>query len=108
MRKLIEKTKNTEVICDNPKCDYLFEHCIEDKYLIMFVNQKCPKCGEILLTMEDYITHQKLVRTVDFINRWFSWLTIFSSKKNYLNELKYLFHVHNGIKIHKLNNSKNS
>ena len=106
MRKLIEKTTNTEVICDNPKCDYLFGHCLEDQYLIMFVNQKCPKCGEIILTMEDWVSHQKFIRTVDFINRWFSWLTIFSSKKIHSNEEKFLVHVNKGIKIHKLNNSK--
>jgi predicted RNA-binding Zn-ribbon protein involved in translation (DUF1610 family) len=94
MKKLIEKAQDTLVVCDS--CDYSVPHTGNDLPLIMYVDEPCPKCGENLLTYKDYVQHQKLMRVIDFINRWFSWLTIF-----YRGEHKYIYdvHVHNGIHI---------
>ena len=55
MRKLIEKQQNS-LVCDNPKCDYTVD-CTDDteKSLVLFIDKPCPKCGETLLTKEDYL-----------------------------------------------------
>jgi hypothetical protein len=39
------------LVCDNPKCNYIDED-IEFKDYV--VGQGCPKCGDNLLTQEDY------------------------------------------------------
>ncbi len=40
--------------CDNPKCDWKVES-IPVEILQEWVNAKCPKCGESVLTLNDYI-----------------------------------------------------
>jgi len=37
--------------CDNPKCDYVNDDILFENYV---VGQPCPKCGDNLLTQEDY------------------------------------------------------
>jgi ssDNA-binding Zn-finger/Zn-ribbon topoisomerase 1 len=102
MRKLIEKQESL-IECDNEKCDFTVAYCEEEeKHLDLYINLPCPKCGENLLTMEDYLQHQKLMRVVNFINRWFSWITIFYSKKNLDNGSTVSVHVHKGIKIEEI------
>lgn len=98
MRKLFEKQENPLVTCDNPNCDYTVTY-YDDKYLILFIDKPCPKCGENLLTKEDYIQHQNLMRLINFMNRWFSWTTIFYSKKTWGKRKSVDVKVHNGIKI---------
>lgn len=84
MRKLIEKQQNYLVTCDNPKCGYAVPYTdATEKSLVLFIDKPCPKCGENLLTMEDYLQYQNLMKVVNFMNRWFSWITIFYSKKPY-------------------------
>jgi ssDNA-binding Zn-finger/Zn-ribbon topoisomerase 1 len=100
MRKLIEKLQGSMIECDNPNCDYNIPYIEGEKdYSLLFLNKACPKCGENLLTMEDYLQHKKLMQTVDFINRWFSWITIFQSKKVYHKRKNAIVHVHDGINI---------
>jgi hypothetical protein len=101
MRKLIEKHQDALIVCDNEKCDFTIPYSEEEeKYLDLFIDVPCPKCGENLLTEEDYIQHQKLLKVVNFINRWFSWITIFYSKKELdENGKTVLVQVHKGIKI---------
>ena len=97
MRKLIEKHQESLVVCDNPECDYKYPYSEEEeKRLVSYINVPCPKCGENLLTLEDYIMHEKMMKTVNFLNKWFSWLTIFYSKSK---EKTISVHVHDGIKI---------
>ena len=82
MKKLIEVTEKSVVICDNPECDFEFPYNPKSKTeLIWFINVACPKCGENLLTAEDYLLHKKLMDVVNFVNKWFGWLTIFYSDK---------------------------
>jgi len=66
MRKNIEM-KSHGLKCDNPKCDWKSEDIkVEDaeKYL----NTPCPKCGENILTEEDFKNLQAVIKTADFIN----------------------------------------
>ena|SRR5690554_4463670 len=100
MRKLIEKQQNSLIVCDNPNCDHTLSYTDEtEKYLILFVDEPCPKCGENLLTKKDYLQHQRLMKVINFINRWFSWITIFYSKKALEKRQSISVHVHNGVKI---------
>lgn len=55
------------LVCDSPTCDW------EDKSISMddypkYLNAACPKCGENILTEEDYINVLRLVDIVDFVN----------------------------------------
>jgi len=98
MRKLIEKSKQSELVCDNPECDYKMQYDPNNELqTIFYIDTPCPICGENLLTIEDYLQYEKLMKTVDWINKWFSWLTIFTSK----NAKKQIVsaHVHDGIKF---------
>jgi hypothetical protein len=98
MKKLIEKQQNSLIVCDNPKCDFSVPYDpVLEKGILAFVNIPCPKCGENLLTPEDYLTHKRLMSTVDWINRWFSWITIFYSKK--AKKATMQVHVHNGVNM---------
>ena len=47
--------------CDNPTCDYVEK----------WVNVKCPKCGEILLTEADYNNTKFLLGIIDLGNKIF-------------------------------------
>ncbi len=99
MRKLIEKEQESSIVCDNPKCDFTIPYSDEEeKRVYTYINMPCPKCGQNLLTQEDYIQHEKIIRIVKWINKWFSWLTIFHSK-GVDKETKISVHVHDGVKI---------
>lgn len=71
-RKLIEVSQEFIVECDNPSCDYKVENK-EGTFTGMesydeYLNKPCPKCGENLLTEEDYQTAKKLFEIVEFLN----------------------------------------
>lgn len=81
-RKLIETRREISIQCDNESCDYVIPYSEEiENNSAAFINAPCPNCGENLLTEQDYLLEQKLIKTIDWINRWFSWLTIFSAGK---------------------------
>jgi hypothetical protein len=94
MRNLIEKQESAIVVCDNPECN--FEISQGDKPLVYFVNKACPICRENLLTEKDYNDYMGLNAAVDFINKWFSWITIFMRNKKFSTTS---VHVHKGIKF---------
>lgn len=56
--------------CDNPKCDYV-DMSIDFKDYEKWVNVKCPKCGEILLTEADYNNTKFLLAIVNLGNKIF-------------------------------------
>ena len=58
----------------------------------------CPKCGENLLTQDDYDLNRKLKNYIKFVNRWFSWITIFFPKSSQYEKITRV-HVHNWINI---------
>lgn len=101
MRKLIEIDSQEDIKCDNPDCDFVIESINPGTWgdLDKYLNMPCPKCGENLLTQEDYDDTLKLMKTVNFLNKWFSWLTIFSFGKKSQEEVT--VNVHKGIHITK-------
>ena len=101
MRKLIEKQDFGKVVCDNPDCNFEFDLKKHDIKLEAFIDYPCPFCGQNLLTQKDYDTWRALNIYINFINKWFSWTTIFMSKKRLAkSDNSYLkVHVHNGVNV---------
>jgi transcription initiation factor IIE alpha subunit len=98
MRKLIETEQKMFIVCDNVCCDY--EIPFQEKLdLVDYVDKPCPDCGDNLLTMEDYALSLKLEKTIKFINKWFSWMTLFMGKVKKEDYTRATVHVHNGINI---------
>jgi ssDNA-binding Zn-finger/Zn-ribbon topoisomerase 1 len=102
MRKLIEKYIEWLIICDNPQCDYKIPYSEEDKDIAKYLNKPCPKCGENLLTESDFYGSIKITMVIDWINKWFSWLTFFESKKSYNKRKSVEVHYHDGMEIKKI------
>lgn len=98
MRKLIEMNQEYLIQCDNPRCDYKVKNETgnPNEDIKGYLNKPCPKCGENLLTEQDYIQSLQLMKVINWLNKWFSWLTIFSSKKS---QQKVMVHVHKGVNI---------
>lgn len=94
MRKLIEKYERTSIICDNPDCDFEIPYD-EDIAIESFINIPCPKCGDNLLTFDDYLRYKTVIQTVDKINKWFSWLTLFIPKNRKMQKTQ--VNTHNEI-----------
>ena len=97
-RKLIEQSQEKFIVCDNNDCNY---EIIFDKKLnlIEYIEEPCPCCGDNLLTIEDYLTSLKLQKAVNFVNKWFSWLTWFSEKVKKKDKTRVNVHVYKGINI---------
>jgi hypothetical protein len=68
----------TTVVCDNHECRYMEDVFNSD--IEKYVDKECPSCGQNLLTREDYEMFLSVYKIVLFVNRWFSWLTIFYRK----------------------------
>ena len=99
-RKLIEPIQKSLIVCDNKDCDYNIPYSNEGaSSIVKYINMPCPKCGENLLTPQDYLQYERLMRVIDWINKWFGWLTYFSSKKNKDKGHTIYVHVHDGIKV---------
>jgi len=97
MRKLITRLEDKYVVvCDNPSCNFEVKYKEYDLEITDFINTACPNCGENLLTEKDYLDYIRLMKMVDWINKWFSWITIFHSKNN---TSKASVKVHNGLHI---------
>lgn len=80
-RQLIKTTQERLVVCDNINCDYEVPYTEEeDKNLVLYVNMPCLKCRENLLTEEDYNIYIKTMNSVNFLNKYFSWITFFFPK----------------------------
>jgi len=101
MRKLIDlKTSNEAAIkCDNLNCNFEVKASLLKNYnpeypiesIRPYINVACPKCGENLLTEHDFLLALNFYKTVLFLNKYFSWLTIFFKEKNIV-EKKVNFH----------------
>lgn len=98
MKNLIDIKQENLIECDNKQCDYVVKNESKDpnERIDKFINTPCPKCGQNLLTEEDYMTWVKLMNKINWINKWFSWLTIFTSKKN---KVKSTVKVYNGVHV---------
>lgn len=56
--------------CDNPNCDYI-DMTIKVEEYEKYVNSKCPKCGEILLTEADCRNVKFLLGITELANKIF-------------------------------------
>lgn len=68
----MEQTKNVEmtsggIVCDNPKCDYTDETVTVEMYQD-YLNKPCPKCGDNLLTEEDFELAMRIRSLGNFLN----------------------------------------
>lgn len=95
MRKLIEMHQEHEVVCDNPQCD--FKLSCETGEIIQFLNVSCPECGENLLTEKDYLDNLSVLKVINWLNRYFSWIMLFVPKKAKM--INTTVHVHKGVKV---------
>ena len=66
MKKNIE-IEGGGIKCDNPDCDYVKDDVHMTEYE-QWVNKPCPKCGENLMTKEDYLKIQAMLQIVDMVN----------------------------------------
>lgn len=97
MRNLIE-VKDQTVICDNCNFSAKITGDIK-KELDKYHNEICPECGENLLTDEDYRLAIGAIKFINFVNFWFSWITVFFSKPKNMKYAK--LHCHKTITISK-------
>jgi hypothetical protein len=93
----MENFQKYTVVCDNPNCNYNVVNesgKVDLKELNTYLNKPCPKCGENLLTEEDYKNLVRLFKIIQWWEKWFGWLNkIFKSKKTTKVSIK----VHKGI-----------
>lgn len=55
--------------CDNPVCDWK-EETIKVADLKDWINAKCPKCNQNVLTLEDYNNTMLVMATADLLNKF--------------------------------------
>lgn len=102
-RKLIEMHQEFLIVCDNNQCDYKIKNPTGDpnEDTHAYINMPCPNCGENLLTIQDYLQSQKVLKAVNWLNKWLSWTMIFVPKK--VKKESVSVHCHNGLNIKKVN-----
>lgn len=61
------KLHSTGLKCDNPKCDWKDETIAIADWK-NWINAKCPKCGENLLTLEDYERGMIVISSAQLVN----------------------------------------
>ena len=66
MEKRIQ-VKNKGLKCDNESCDWTDETVTVDDYKD-WLNKPCPKCGENVLTSEDYTNVMNVLAIIDVFN----------------------------------------
>lgn len=62
----IDIISNDHLKCDNTNCDYKVD--VPRKEWSEWINKPCPKCGENLLTHDDYVNAVALHTAIDLIN----------------------------------------
>lgn len=67
-KKLFElENENSGIMCDNPDCDWE-DKTVKNEDLKNWINTPCPKCGENVLTQEDYDDSQKFLELIKIFN----------------------------------------
>lgn len=96
-KKLIEVEQEYLIECDH--CEYKIMN-VEGgpSDISAYINRPCPWCRQNLLTEKDYRTYVRVTRLINWVNRWFSWLTFFRRGKNY-SEKTISMKVHDGVTI---------
>ncbi len=94
------------LICDNQSCGYTIKNQSGDPNVDIsgYVNMPCPECGENLLTEKDYLQSLQIMKTINWLNKWFSWIMFFVPKNTKKGGLS--VHVHDGVKIKKFDEEK--
>ncbi len=100
MEKLIQQSQEKFIVCDNTKCEYEVPFDPNLK-LLEYIDKPCPCCGDNLLTIEDYMLSLMIQKTIDFINKWFSWILWFCEKPKEEDYSTLSVHIHDGLKIKK-------
>ncbi len=98
-RKLIELFQEDLIVCDNKQCSYKIPNPTGDPNTdsSIYINAPCPKCGENLLTEKDYLLDRKIMKTINWINRWFGWLAYILPKDK--NPKHFSIRAKDGIKF---------
>lgn len=82
---VIDMFQENLIVCDNLTCDYVIPNPNPtgevDNDLSEFINMPCPKCGDNLLKTDDYKSFKKILKTINWVNKWFGWLGYFSKEK---------------------------
>lgn len=99
MGKIIETYRESLIECDNKSCDYTVPFTEEEGAMKQYINKPCPECGSNLLTQKDYELDQKVLRRINWINKYFGWLTIFQRNKSKEKNKVISIKVHDGITI---------
>ena len=81
--------------CDNPDCDFKDDTVSIENYKD-WLNKPCPKCGQNLLTKEDYNTVQQLLSAIDIVNDLPPNLFGNNASKE---KIEFRVEAHNGLKI---------
>lgn len=91
-------------MCDNTACDYKAE--VKQTELEGWINKPCPKCGENLLTPEDYINGVSVQMSAALLNAMseedlMQFADILKGEKKVSTNEKTLLQIdtHNGITI---------
>lgn len=63
----IEVEQSGGLSCDNPSCDWEDASISTDDYK-NWVNKGCPKCGQSVLSEEDYNKTMQLISAINLIN----------------------------------------
>lgn len=67
MKNNLEMLNTNGLQCDNPKCGWEDDTIKLEDYE-QWLNKPCPKCGENVLTQEDFDNVQLIVNAMAFIN----------------------------------------
>lgn len=80
--------------CDNPSCDYKIVNESKDPYVdtSKYVNMPCPKCGENLLTEQDYKDYKVILDAVKLAIELSKGVEVKQEDKKRLS-----FHAHDGV-----------
>lgn len=99
--KVIEIELDDLITCDTIDCGFVIknENKTVDVDIKEYLNMPCPRCGANLLTQKDYDDSEKVRKAIEWINKWFGWISFFSRKKKMkvVGEIK----THKGINIKK-------
>jgi len=99
MRKLIEYSQENLIECDHVNCGYVKPNPTKDPNVCIkrWINIPCPYCGSNLLTKKDYLDALKFMKIINWVNKWFSWITHMLPKKVVEGDVVVKFH--NGVSI---------
>lgn len=67
MKEPAEIPETGVIHCDNPSCDYTLDN-VKYADLHNHIHSECPKCGEVLITEQDYMSAMTMIETLRLIN----------------------------------------